>query len=866
MNTLQIYINNKLVDKPQDSDIGLRLQRFVYNDYNITQRGGDYSLSVVLPATKTNAQIFGPKDQFYQYRKFGETRDFEARIVESGQIVLEGTFRLTGVTRDGYKGDFAAMNVDWLRKLEGLRLTRLGYVNDQPTWTVPFTGMDDANSYNENYNSDIVFPDISYNNVPVTDYLFYSSSDVFGPDALDLPNDMPARNAFWSWRFGATFEDFPPAVKLKAIMDKIGHETGYSMKGEIFRQDQFNRLVLPYVGTGYSWNWATLATLNLDLIGNYRSYFTNLQVMAAERSALSDTYGVSNNFQVQVAGYECLLDDVNNRVDYVANFKKFGFGYDNNEYIVPVDGTYKITIRSTQLATVFYNSLRDPEWTNMGQGMPGRSWENQVLVIVREDQGGDYVVNPSWEKDLADYFAGVNDNFINNPSDVIAYMIPKQVPNLSTLPDRKMVLGSPLQNFDVEPVIISSSQSSTITGTNQRVLDSMGEMSIEIRLLKNERVRAFWYSPVNIVDGGFGTTGSAFSQMNQTGVNYFEIESSCGDVEIDVARNLPDITAKDFMTSFIRQFNLAYDIDEKTKSITFRYERNKDLNNRKALDVTEYIDASTIEFRPIDQPKELTIGYTNDEKDRLLTGMNNDCDSESRINLDYANITLRNDSIYADGINDIRTSFSATRFTPGRFETIDITSYSASWVSTYNDPDGNPFRQGLNVGNLGIAATHSWSIPSIQSKESFEQTRVGDLEYDWDYQLRLLYFVGVPHADQYFLTGAPGDLVLIMQTNFWKKPTVCTFAGENASLFGLGTYPSLRFDTRLYEELFNNQVEVWKNGYVLTAKIRMNTRLWAELKGTQRIVANGDVFRLMTIEDYDVSGDNLATITLLKLT
>lgn len=866
MNRIQIYINNQLIDKPEDSDIGLRLQRFIQDDYEITQRGGDYSLSVVLPNTKTNARIFGPKDQFYQFRKFGEVRDYQARIIDSGQILLEGVFRLTSVSDKGYRGDFAAINVDWLSKLEGITLTQLGYRNGVPTWTVPFTGMNDANNYNENYNQDIVFPDISYNNVPVTDYLFYSYADVFGANTLDLPNDMPTNNAYWSWRFGSTFEDFPPAVKLEALLQKIGQEIGYEMKGEIFGQDNFDRLILPYVGDGYAWNWATLATLNLDLIGNFRSYFTNLQVMAAERSALSDTYGVSNNFQVQVAGYECLLDDVNNRVDYVANFKKFGFGYDNNEYIVPVDGTYKITIRSTQLATVFYNSLRDPEWTNMGQGMPGRSWENQVLVIVREDQGGDYVVNPSWEKDLADYFAGVNDNFINNPSDVIAYMIPKQVPNLSTLPDRKMVLGSPLQNFDVEPVIISSSQSSTITGTNQRVLDSMGEMSIEVRLLKNERVRAFWYSPVNIVDGGFGTTGSAFSQMNQTGVNYFEIESSCGDVEIDVARNLPDITAKDFMTSFIRMFNLNFSVDVSTRTINFRYERNKNLNRANVVDLTDYIDAETIEFRPVRQPKELNIGYTNDDKDRLLTGQNITCTGEQRVSLDYANIKLTSDSIYAENVKDIRTGFSATKFVRGMFQTVDITTNTPFFISNYNDPDGNPFRQGLNYGFPNTATNFSWDIPSIQSLESFNQKRVGDLEYDWSYAPRLLYFIGVPQPNQYFLVGAPGDLVLIMQTNFWKKPTACTFAGENASLFGPGTYPSLRFDTRLYEELFNNQVEVWKNGYVLSAKIHLNSRLWQSLQGSQRVIVNGDVFRLMTIEDYDVTGMNPSTITLLKLT
>ena len=866
MNTLQIYINNKLVDRPQDSDIGLRLQRFVYNDYNITQRGGDYSLSVVLPATKTNAQIFGPKDQFYQYRKFGETKDFAARIVESGQTLLEGTFRLTGVTRDGYKGDFAAMNVDWLRKLEGLRLTRLGYVNDQPTWTVPFTGMNDANSYNENYDKDIVFPDISYNNVPVTDYLFYSYADVFGPDALDLPNDMPARNAFWSWRFGSTFEDFPPAVKLESIMRRIGSEIGYDIKGDIFRQNDFGKLILPYVGDGYVWNWATLATLRLNLqkvTQGYGGGIYPISVGLAPDSYFSDNYlGV---YQLQVKRDNVLVDTAGSRIDPVANFKKFQVTDKSLGYVVPTDGVYNISVATRQEMVITHSTFINTQWLNIGQGQTGRSWENQVLVIVRENQNGEYVLNPEWQKDLCNYLAGINDKFINEPSDVIAYVIPKQYNNIGTLPDRRYALGSPLQEWQVEPVITTNLQNSTGGGTfNNKAIFSTSTMSIEVPLLKNERVHCYWFSPMSISDSGNPQTTKAEIETNDIPTPTFSIDLACGDVDIDIARNLPDITAKDFMTNIIRQFNLGFDVDDMTKSINFYFVKQDRVSNTNVIDITDNIDASTIEFRPIDQPQELTVGYTNDEKDRLLTGSNEACDGTERVNLDYANFRVTNDSVYAQGIQDVRTQFSATRFVSGVFETVDVVTDVPFFISNYNDPDGNPFWQGLNYGFPSTATNFSWDVPSIQSLESFNQKRVGDLEYDWSYAPRLLYFIGVPKPNQYFLVGAPFDT--IAQTNFWKKPTACTFAGENASLFGSGTYPSLRFDERLYRELFNNQVEIWKNGYVLSAKIHLNSRLWQSLQGSQRIVVNGDVFRLMTLEDYDVSGDNLATITLLKLT
>lgn len=865
MNTIQIYINNQLIDKPEDSDIGLRLQRFIQDDYEITQRGGDYSLSVVLPNTKTNARIFGPKDQFYQFRKFGEVRDYQARIIDSGQILLEGAFRLTSVSDKGYRGDFAAINVDWLSKLEGIRLTQLGYKDDVPTWTVPFTGMNDANNYNENYNQDIVFPDISYNNVPVTDYLFYSYADVFGANALDLPNDMPTNNAYWSWRFGSTFEDFPPAVKLEALLKKIGQEIGYEMKGEIFGQDNFDRLILPYVGDGYAWNWATLAKLKLTLLQILQNYGGGFPVSVglAPNCVFSDLYLGAYNLQVKRDNV--LVDAPASRNDVIGNFKKYNVTDKSLGYVVPTDGKYRIQVKSKQDIAITHSTIINTQWLNIGQGQTGRSWTNQVLVIVRENQNGEYVLNPGWEKDLANYLAGINDNFINVPSDVIAYVIPAQYNVIGTLPDRKYALGSPLQEWQQEPTVILNTQTSTGGGTfNNKGIISTSTYYIDIQLLKNERVHCYWYSPISISEFNNPRSTACTIETNYNPAPEFTVDLLCGDEEIDIARNLPDVTAKDFMTSFIRMFNLNFSVDVSTKTINFRYERNKNLNRTSVIDLTDYIDAETIEFRPVRQPKELNIGYTNDDKDRLLTGQNITCSGEQRVSLDYANIKLTNDNIYAENVKDIRTGFSATKFVRGMFQTVDITTNTPFFISNYNDPDGNPFWQGLNYGFPSTATNFSWDIPSIQSLESFNQKRVGDLEYDWSYAPRLLYFIGVPQPTQYFLVGAPFDT--IAQTNFWKKPTACTFAGENASLFGSGTYPSLRFDTRLYEELFNNQVEVWKNGYVLSAKIHLNSRLWQSLQGSQRVIVNGDVFRLMTIEDYDVTGMNPSTITLLKLT
>jgi hypothetical protein len=863
MNAIQIYINNQLIDLPEDSDIGLRLQRFVQDDYEITQRGGDYSLNITLPITKNNARIFGPKDQFYQFRKFGEIKDYEARIVDSGQILLEGVFRLNSVSDKGYKGDFASINVDWLSKLESIRLTKLGYKDDVATWTVPFRGMNDANYYNENYNQDIVFPDISYNNVPVTDYLFYSYDDVFGPNALDLPNMMPTNNAYWSWRFGASFEDFPPAVKLESILKKISEEIGYEMKGDIFSQDNFDRLILPYVGNGYVWNWGTLASLRLTLINNPITYLTDIQILTAPNSVFSDLYGPNNEFNLQLKRWDTLLDNPSVRTDYVANFNKYGVTAGKQGYVAPIDGKYRISIRTIHRTNLTHNLLMNNEWLNIGQGQIGRSWSNEVLVIVRQNQNGEYVLNPQWEKDLANYLAGINDDFINKPSDVIAYIIPAQYNVINTLPNRKYALGSPIQEWQQEPTVLLSWCVPNPTMTTKNV-SNMVDFSIDVQLLKNERVYAYWYSPINIVS--FSTNGAAnslYSATNETFSPSFKIDVHCGDTDIDIARNLPDITAKDFITSFIRLFNLNFTVDNSTRTINFRFNNSKKLS-KSVVDLTDYIDAETIEFRPVRQPKELLIGYTNDEKDRLLTMPNVNCNNQKKISLDYANVRLTNNNIYTNGVKDVRTSFSATKFVRGRFQTVNVTANPPTFVSTYNDPNGNPFWIGLNYGATNAIDNFYWDIPSIQSLESFNQKRVGDLEYSWDYASRLLYFIGVPQPNQYFLVGAPFDT--ITQTNFWKKPTACTFAGENSSLFGSGTYPSLRFDHRLYEEMFNNQLEVWKNGYILSAKIYLNSRLWELLQGSQRIVVNGDVFQLMTIEDYDITGNNPSTITLLKLT
>jgi len=613
--------------------------------------------------------------------KFNFVKYFTAEIFVGGAKIFNGKFKLEAITKEEYEGVMFAEDVSWIQLLENISLQDIGRVEGVPSWTTPFVGGFTINSSNEKNNAetDIICPTLIYNNTLLSDKMDFTNTAITGTydangnvevEPLDFPSAYQLRHAYFGYRQGLTFEDFPPAVYYSNLLRKMFTNIGWNITGEIFQEDWFKKLYMPYVGSvPYQYNWRTMAHLHAEpelrttvqsspvLVGDY--------VIPTPISTIWPTLGTVNTwYAYQQIGQD---DSVVNRVDFAANFKKFMVTDDTAEYICPADGRYKLKLNSTitkvlePLTIGLYNVLdlyRDV-------------WEDNVLVIYRKNEAGDFALNPNSFNDLQEWANGDRVNFVNEPSDIIACL---NVAKYMTLGATDATVGSPL-TLNQEPVTVNSASHSnsvdpvlyTVTST------SAAEFEIEMDMLTNERIGFVWVALSNFKVGASGTINIRNSTIaTNNGDSLIEVDYLCGVADLDIALNLPAMSCKDFMTSFINQFNLAYTVNEEGKTLTVSYAPTFYGTNPTSYNIDKIVDVRSVVIKPTRPPKKLTVGYTVDDRDRLLNSVVSACVSDTIEVNEYANVFVQeNDNIYAEGELNITNVFSPTKFSYSRFELVN---------------------------------------------------------------------------------------------------------------------------------------------------------------------------------------------------
>lgn len=891
MKIIELKLNNTQVDILNPKDLGIRLQRFAQSPDNLAIKGADYSTSISLPKTKNNNRFFLNKGLLGSLNKFNAISDYIAEIFVDGQRIIFGTFRLTAINKNDYVGEVKSYAADWIGLLDSLNLNELGYVDGVPTWFTDFNGATSIDSYNSQPigNQPIVFPTIVYNNTPLIDYFGLTPQEIFGRYDLsdctqlmppfDYPNDLPLRNGYFGWRDGLTFEDFPPAIHYKTLLYKCFEEIGWNVKGQIFNEEWFNALIMPFVGSEYKYNYKTLAYLFTDVVEHFESavsppffgdYENYTQVPNVAPTGRLD-------FHCPNIGY---WDDISTRVDSISNFKKY-LVTDNTVgtlkgggYVAPASGKYRIRVKS------FYDKELVPDGVGgaasidtFGNGVANYGWDDNVLVILRRDTDGETVFN---YLDIVDnetdfrasvgYWMNQNTNlFIDEPNDVIAYISPKRVDAYGTSDLR--AVGSPLSNNESVVNVLSSTHTIVSNTAALKSSNSSCEIEIEIDLEKNERVNFHWISLINNFGASLNSISSSNTQLNNL-VSEIEIEYLCGFEDIDIASNLPQISLKQFVSSFINQFNLRFNVFEDSKTVEFVLPDTFYTNTDQSYDITNIVDINSVEMTPLNIPKRYIVGYENDDDDRFLSGENVICDlSTTKDVSNYGNYLITgNDNIYAENVVEVKSIFSATKFTDGFMELMDVSNPGKVLGITANPyPDCNGLPNQINAYWRFYGGENlNYLLPSIQSQSSFDQNTVGELEYEYNYTPRLLYFLGT--ANNVFGTDVnykikidgrgPNDGAEF----FAIQPSVCAFDTENNN-----PYPSLRYDTYLFDEYFENIVDYYNKSHILKLSIDLNVSDWRFLTPNRLVKFNDIVYRLLEIQDYDPLELNLATITLMKL-
>lgn len=916
-------------------DFPYRLNRTVFTTSvdKLKSLGGTFSTKLKLAKSKRNNKLFKTSD-FKSIGKFNKNSDYNAVLLQNGVEVVRGIFKLERILSNSYEGTFLDEDIDWIDRLSKVTLSTLGYVDGSPTWTAPFDGTIDFDTRNvqTNRQTDFVFPTIVYNNTPITDYLDLTDDDIWGTasvSGLDLPNAFPLVNGLFGSRYGLTFQDFPPALYYRNVIEKIFDEINMTVECSLFDEDWFNRIITPYTGDGYKYNWKNLATASSNTPTTTQTGTANMDVIdQLDPLDLQNVAAVVagspwiNNEKAKFKEIRVIEHDDDGSPlfkDKITAFNKFNIP---GQYICPVDGQYTIKV-GTGYQNIntdfleFVDASTDVAWRgvnlftayasqepNSSPGQPTADkwygWDDNVLVIMRKTEGNGFAYQDTKEN-LKKWLSGENKDFISEPSDVIAYISPKRYEKYiaGTILDKKEAIGSPITDWQTDVEVTGGSFAPSHTVLNDSLptfsSESYADMAITLDMQKNERIEMYWISLADIEGNAILIAGSPYhSAIDEassqhsigTGIvepgsseHFFIVDYNCGLEDLNISENLPSISGKSYISSFIKQFNLYFTKEGNT--VRFLPQRN--YYTDEVYDVTDRVIDNNWISDPLITQKFLNIGYDNDPADRLLNEVISTCSFDGTSSTNYANVSFENDNVYGIRETNDFILFSSTRFTDGELVmtpfatqhlTIPISTDPVTGVSLIKGPEWQTL-----LG--GVTKVQPLQLPSIQTLDSFNQSTLGDLTYDYNYSPRLIYHLGTvttidPTASLYgVLVDSPrlSDVIsgfynandFIRKPKHWFLPTVSQFDGENSIATGIN-YPTLRYDTLngIYNRFFEDIINLYNQSEVLTLKMAMTTKDWVNMRGNKKIRYKDQLYRLMEIKDYDPLTNNINTIKLLK--
>jgi hypothetical protein len=325
-------------------------------------------------------------------------------------------------------------------------------------------------------------------------------------------------------------------------------------------------------------------------------------------------------------------------------------------------------------------------------------------------------------------------------------------------------------------------------------------------------------------------------------------------------------------------------LDNNSKTVRFLTE-SEFINNDFPYDITNRVDVNSVKYMPTGVSRNLTIGYDNDKEDFELNQFVSQCAEDVLVPIDYANKSFDNNpNIYSNDTLSIINGFSSTKFIEADLSgCVDFNTITKTLVTISAPIIGTIFTKGIEYGTKYNWAIYRLKVPSIQTITSEGETNVGDLNYDFNQQLRILQYHGTvgeiyntsssSYEDYRFKIDSP-EFLIADEQEWWIRPTISSFDLESP-YYPSYTIPSntsvptqsMRYDVSggLYDKFFTDIVELQNKSYVLSCKAFLTTQDWNNMKPNRVVKYQEGLYRLLEISDYDVTGNEPCNISMIKL-
>ena len=258
--------------------------------FDIDKLPSDFTRELTLPgSTKNNA--------FFQHAYdididtpflFQESQKVECYIDISGYLLVQGYLQLNSINVvnnkvESYDVSLFGSLSNFSRDLSQNFLTDIGGL-DAYNHTASYDNITDSWDYNL-FSGDIVYPLVDYGKG-----FFYQSSAMPGQYGIDTRNGA------------VTVQDFKPSIRVKAVLDKMFEEFGYTYTSSFFDSDFFQNI---YMICDREKQFAVFDGIDLETFGKVK---------------IAPTSGSSSDFVLNTSTYtQLVFDTIDSDPSFVMN-------------------------------------------------------------------------------------------------------------------------------------------------------------------------------------------------------------------------------------------------------------------------------------------------------------------------------------------------------------------------------------------------------------------------------------------------------------------------------------------------------------------------------------------------------------------
>lgn len=350
MTNTELYINGILLDTARD--LNVRLNRQILNPAELNTKDAQYSYSISLPPTPTNNRAFNYAQVEETKSKFN--RIYSADLIINSVRIFRGSFRLSNIDKNGYKGNLYIPAQKSIKDIFGDVM-----LNANPEYRIPFS--DFATSVNQYNASAADGPQIA-----IFPYVMYG---VLAKIPLNKnENDYSARD-LWDFTVRLGMQDLAPSINPLLMLRHIFEGAGYTLLGNAFDDRKLISLYMSYkndLDYVQPWNYGQQAKIQIS--GTWSSRFN----MRAGTDDIALERGVNQGSDPTGTVYACdfldatntkinILEDTGGNVLYKEVNDADNVTWVNGQIRIPASGFYKIRFNvSLHVYSLFAWRSTDP--------------------------------------------------------------------------------------------------------------------------------------------------------------------------------------------------------------------------------------------------------------------------------------------------------------------------------------------------------------------------------------------------------------------------------------------------------------------------------------------------------------------------